>query len=136
MVGTTGEEMHTPCGSPTFEGVQGGGDDDDVEQGAKVQSAVEKSNEVEFVVLLEEEDTAEGEEAAVHENPGVQLGSDVTQEGVSAQAGIVPAMMGVRQTSVPKLKRVRACEETVCRTRGPNDVSRWGPWGRKCQSPW
>ena len=43
--------------------------------------AVGRSNEVEFVVLLEEEDTVEGEAAVVHENPGVQLGSDATQEG-------------------------------------------------------
>ena len=77
MAGTAGEEMRTPYGSPTFEGVEGGGEDDDVEQVAKVPSAVGRSNEVEFVVLLEEENTIEGEEAAVvHENPGVQLGSD------------------------------------------------------------
>jgi len=31
MVGIAGEEMPTPCGSPMFKGVEGGGDDDDVD---------------------------------------------------------------------------------------------------------
>jgi len=57
--------MHTPCGSPTFKGVQGGAEDDDVEQGVKGPTAVRRSDEVEFVVLLEEEETIEGEEATV-----------------------------------------------------------------------
>jgi len=55
-----------------FEGVQGAAKDDDVEQGVKGPTAVRRSDKVEFVVLLEEEEIVEGEEAAVvHDNPGV-----------------------------------------------------------------
>jgi len=64
--------MHTPCGSPTFEGVQGAAKNDDVEQGVTGPTAVRRSDEVEFVVLLEEEETVEGEDAAVvQDNLGV-----------------------------------------------------------------
>ena len=69
--------MHTPCGSPTFEGVQGGAEDDDVEEGVKGPTAVSRSDKVEFMVVLEEEETVEGGEAAgVHDNPVVELRSD------------------------------------------------------------
>jgi len=74
--------MRTPCGSPTVEGVQGDAEDNDVEQGVKGPSTIGRSDAVELVVLLEEEETVEGEEAAVvHDNMGVQLGSDAAQEG-------------------------------------------------------
>ena len=66
---------------PIGESAEGGRDNDEAEEVAKVSTAVGSSTEAELVILLEEEDTVERDGAAAHENPGAQRHSEDLPEG-------------------------------------------------------
>jgi len=63
------------------EGDEGGGDNDNVKDEAKVSTKVGRSKEMEFVVVLKEEEEVQGKEADVHDNSGVGPGTEVVAEG-------------------------------------------------------